>query len=215
MKLKAIDLLAICLSAVCLAGCSSGKEPDLRKRVEELEKENAALRKKIEQLSNELRPLRAKVDRLDQNQRLMEKTLVKAKEDLEARVTEIVQQRLGGGRFPRREPFIARVRFVERPYMGFDGQEMEPELAEQLELKAKTGVLVTNVREGSPAAIAGLKKNDVIQAFDGKEVKTFEDLKRLLAAKKPGQVVTMGVLRGDKHLTLKVKLGARRVPVQD
>jgi len=215
MKPRAIALVVGCLLAACLAGCSGGEDADLRKRVDELQKENAALRKKIEQLSNELRPLRAKVDRLDQNQRLMEKTLVKAKEDLEARVTEIVQQRLGGGRFPRHEPFVARVRFEERPYMGFDGQELEPELVEQLELKAKTGVLVTHVREGSPAAIAGLKKNDVIQEFDGKEVKTFEDLKRFLAAKKPGQVVSMGVLRGEKHLTLKVKLGARRVPVKD
>jgi len=107
------------------------------------------------------------------------------------------------------------VRFAERPYMGFDAQEIAPELVEQLELKAKAGVLVTNVREGSPAAVAGLRKNDVIQQFDGKEVKTFEDLKRLLAVKKPGQVVVLGVVRGEERLTLKVKLGKRRVPIED
>jgi len=215
VKSRSIGLLSLCCVVAVLFGCSGGENSELRERVATLEKENAALRKKVEQLSEELRPLRAKVDRLDQSQRLMEKTLVKAKEDLESRVGELVDQRLGSGRFPRREPFVARVRFAERPYMGFDGQEIEPELVEQLELKAKAGVLVTNVREGSPAAVAGLKKNDVIQQFDGKEVKTFEDLKRLLAVKKPGEVVTLGAVRGAERLTLKVKLGKRRVPIED
>lgn len=207
--------MAACSVAVCLAGCSGGDNPGLRGRVDELEKENQALRKKLKQLSDELRPLRAKVDRLDQNQRLMEKTLVKAKEDLEARVTDIVQQKLGSARFGRREPFVARVRFEERPYMGFDGQEIDPEVAKQLNVKAKAGVLVTEVREGSPAAVGGLKKNDVVQEFDGKEVKTFEDLKRLLAAKKAGEVVAVLVVREEQRLTLKIKLGVRRVRVED
>jgi len=115
---------------------------------------------------------------------------------------------------PRPRPVPApAVKVEERPYMGFDGQNVEPELAEQLKLKAKTGVLVTDVVEGAPAALAGLKKNDVIQGVDGAEIKARADLEKALAGKKPEQEVKVTVLRDDQKVRLEMKLGVKRVEV--
>lgn len=99
--------------------------------------------------------------------------------------------------------------------MGFDGQDIEPDVAKLLNLKAKAGVLVTDVREGSPTAIAGLAKNDVIVGLDDKEVKNFQDLKQALEDKKPNQVITVTVMRGDEKTEMKVTLGTRRVRVDE
>jgi S1-C subfamily serine protease len=154
------------------------------------------------------------VDDLDVQQQNLEKTVAKAEKDLQSRLTDMVQQEVGGARRPRfvRPPQV-RVQFEQRPFMGFDGQDIEPELAEQLKLKAKAGVLVTAVREGAPATAGGLEKNDVVQKLDGAEIKNFDDLKKGIAAKKPGDEVTVSVLRGEKAVDLKIKLGARQVPV--
>ena len=97
--------------------------------------------------------------------------------------------------------------------MGFDGQDLNAELAEQLKLKAKTGVLITDLREGAPAAQAGLKKNDLVQSLDDVEVKTRADLDRAMQGKKPHQNVTVGVLRDAETVKVTVQLGVRRVPV--
>jgi C-terminal processing protease CtpA/Prc len=205
---------------LALPGCSGGKEPELKEKIKQLEMENENLQKQIEKLKEDLRPLKDKVNDLDVGQRNIEKTVVKVKEDLEARVIDIVQQELGGrGRRADHRfvapPAVARPRMEERPYLGFDGQDIEEEVAKALNLKAKTGVLVTDVREGAPAAAAGIQKNDVLQRFADAEVKSFQDLKRLLKDRKPGEAVTVTVLRGDQNVDLKVTLGQRQERIEE
>jgi S1-C subfamily serine protease len=56
---------------------------------------------------------------------------------------------------------------------------------------AVSGVTVSNVVEGSPAAQAGLQGGDVITAIDGKATPTFADLHRYIQAHKPGQQITL------------------------
>lgn len=198
------------LALATLWGCS-GDSSGLSQRVKELEAENASLKQQVEKLSAELRPLQAKVDELDVGQRGLEKTLAQARKDLEARVTDMVQQEVHGRRTRFAPQPVPAARFEEKPYLGFDGQDIEPDVAKLLNLKTKTGVLVTDVREGSPAAIAGITKNDVIVAMGGEEIKTFQDLKKVLDGKKPEQVVDATVLRGDEKTEMKITLGTRRV----
>ncbi|MBM4038068.1 MAG: tetratricopeptide repeat protein [Planctomycetes bacterium] len=103
----------------------------------------------------------------------------------------------------------------EVPYLGFDGHDLDPGLAGLLQLKAKSGVLVTDVREGSPAALAGVVKKDVVVALDGAAVKSFQALKQALAAKKPADAATLTLQRGDEKVDVKVTLAARRVPEEE
>jgi S1-C subfamily serine protease len=70
------------------------------------------------------------------------------------------------------------------------------------------GVYVGKVTAGSPAAKAGLKAGDVIVAIDGKATPTSDDLGTVLAGDKPGQKVTLKVVRQSGARTqVEVTLG--------
>jgi hypothetical protein len=71
------------------------------------------------------------------------------------------------------------------------------------------GMRITGVRSGSPADAGGLKANDIIVAFDGTVVKDIYSYTDALNAHKPGDVVTIVVLRGTERVTLRVTLGKR------
>lgn len=73
-----------------------------------------------------------------------------------------------------------------------------------------TGVRFADVREGTPAAKAGLKAGDILVEFDGKKVQNLMDFTVLLRQKKPGDEVEVKVLRGGETLSVKVLLTARK-----
>jgi serine protease Do len=62
--------------------------------------------------------------------------------------------------------------------LGLELQELTPELAQRLGAKAGKGVVVTEVRPGSPAARAGLAEGDVIREVNRKPVEALEDIDR-------------------------------------
>jgi S1-C subfamily serine protease len=72
-----------------------------------------------------------------------------------------------------------------------------------------SGVRLTGVRAGSPADRAGLKAGDVIVEFDGKTVKDLHEYSDALNAKKPGDTVSIVVLREGARVTLTATLGRR------
>ena len=200
--------LAAFAIAVAIVGCSGGSNADLQARLDALEAENKALKEKVETLTNELRPIEKRVHELDQQNQHLEKTIVQVKDDLVSRLREMVQQERSG----RTRKFVrppARVPIKPKPYMGFDGQTLTAEVAEQLKVKAKAGVVVTAVRDGAPAKAAGILKDDVVVKIDGADIATKGALIAALGKMKPGQNLTVTVLRGDKTLKLKVTLGKR------
>ncbi len=96
---------------------------------------------------------------------------------------------------------------VVRGWLGVSIQEVTPELARSFGLKEKKGALVSSVFPGEPADRAGIKAGDVIIEFDGKEVKSYHDLPRMVASTPPGKKVDVKVIRNGKELTLHVVLG--------
>ena len=77
------------------------------------------------------------------------------------------------------------------------------------ELHAK-GCRITDAPADYPAAKAGVKVGDVITRFDGKPVKGFDGLVRLVAKKKPGDKVLLELLRGKKTIKVTVVMIARK-----
>jgi Peptidase family M28/PDZ domain len=71
------------------------------------------------------------------------------------------------------------------------------------------GLKLTGVRAGSPADLGGIKGGDVVVEFAGKPVKDLYQYSDALYAHKPGDEVTIVVLRDGQRLSLKVKLGRR------
>jgi hypothetical protein len=72
------------------------------------------------------------------------------------------------------------------------------------------GVRFADVRDGTPAAKAGLKAGDILIEFDGKEIGNLYDFTYALRAHKPGDLVLVTVLRGDQTIEAKVLLTERR-----
>jgi S1-C subfamily serine protease len=72
-----------------------------------------------------------------------------------------------------------------------------------------TGVMVREVTAGSPAAKAGLKSGDRVVKLGDEDVTDVERFLRAVAAKKPGDKLTLGVLRDGKEQKLTVTLGER------
>jgi type II secretory pathway component PulC len=97
-----------------------------------------------------------------------------------------------------------------RPWLGIQPEELSDELRSQLDIEEGVGLLVTDVREGSPALQAGLKKNDILLKIDGKPVKGEETLAKFMKSAKVGQEATLTVLRKGKEQTLKVTLTERK-----
>src|SRR6185312_11011493 len=113
---------------------------------------------------------------------------------------------------------------AEYAYIGVSSQALYPQLAEKLGLDTTFGGLLAEVVPGGPAEKAGLKGGDkevkfqagqystggdVILEVDGQDVVQPDDLARLVAARKPGETVTMTVLRDGQKKQVEVTLGKR------
>lgn len=73
-----------------------------------------------------------------------------------------------------------------------------------------SGVRFADVREGSPAAKAGLRGGDILVEFDGKPIQNLYDFTYALRGKKPGERVQVKVLREEKPVEAEVLLEQRR-----
>lgn len=72
------------------------------------------------------------------------------------------------------------------------------------------GVRFSDVRDGTPAAKAGLRAGDILIRFDGKEISNLYDFTYALQSHRPGDEVLVQVLRGDQTIEAKVLLTERR-----
>jgi S1-C subfamily serine protease len=70
--------------------------------------------------------------------------------------------------------------------------------------KAQTGAVVEDVRAGSAAEKAGIRKGDVITEFDGEKVRGVRHLTRLVTETPEGRTVTASVLREGKRVEVAV-----------
>jgi S1-C subfamily serine protease len=89
-----------------------------------------------------------------------------------------------------------------RAYLGIAGgsRPLPPRLARRL--GRGSGVEVVQVVEGSPAAAAGLRPEDLVVELDGSPVTDVGDIQRLMVVEKIGTATTMRVLRGGQELEL-------------
>jgi serine protease Do len=96
---------------------------------------------------------------------------------------------------------------VHRGQLGVGIQPMTPELAQQFGLNETRGVLVNTVAESGPAAKAGIRRGDVIVAFDGKPVTDGNTLRNQIAGTAPGAQVKLKIVRDKREQEIPVTLG--------
>jgi S1-C subfamily serine protease len=111
---------------------------------------------------------------------------------------------------------------VEHAFLGVSGISITKSMSENLNLPTDEGVLVQQTT--GPAKKAGVKGGDtqvsiggadivlggeVLAKIDGRQVRSMEDVIRIVDAKDPGDEVTLQLLRGRDERTVKVTLGTR------
>lgn len=87
------------------------------------------------------------------------------------------------------------------PWLGVAVAPLTPRVADKLGLAGKTGLLVRLVVADSPAAKAGLKRNDLITAVNGSPVTKPKELLDAVNAAGVGGSLTLGVLRDGTALS--------------
>jgi len=75
--------------------------------------------------------------------------------------------------------------------------------------QSEGGVLIADVREGGPAAAAGMLGGDIIVAMDGVRIDNIYDFTYALRTRRPGRKVAVSVLRGGEKLAFEAVLGKR------
>ncbi|MBK0382243.1 Do family serine endopeptidase [Pedobacter sp. SD-b] len=102
---------------------------------------------------------------------------------------------------------------VKRGYIGVTFQELNFDNAEQLGTKEIEGLYVNSTVEGGAAAIAGIKKGDIIKKLNDHEITSSASLQEKIGTMRPGDKVTLTVLRDGKmknfDLTLKGDAGMK------
>jgi len=111
---------------------------------------------------------------------------------------------------------------VDHAFIGITAKPVTAQIARLFRLPSRSGLLVATVQPGSGAAAAGLRAGtdtavvsgeswpiggDLIVSADGVRLTSVDQLRDLIAAKEPGQSLSLVVYRGTTKVTLGVELG--------
>ena len=95
---------------------------------------------------------------------------------------------------------------VSGPQLGVRLEEVDADAVARLKLKEEKGALITEVLDGSAAAKAGLKKDDVIVKFQGESILTAAQLVRLVRDVPAGRKVDVDILRAGAPIKVTATL---------
>lgn len=104
-----------------------------------------------------------------------------------------------------KDSIIATGKF-EKPYIGIYLGNLDADKVKALNLKSSNGVFIAGTVPNGPAAAAGITKNDIITAVDGKEVNSAGAFVGEIAAKKVGQSIKLTISRNGKTSEVSVTL---------
>jgi serine protease Do len=92
------------------------------------------------------------------------------------------------------------------PLLGIGAEDLNGQLGDYFGAPNGDGILVREVRSGTPAEKAGLKAGDVITKLDGQTVKSTRDLRTQLRQKMDQKSVTLSVLRKGSEISVPVEI---------
>jgi serine protease Do len=95
---------------------------------------------------------------------------------------------------------------VRRGWLGVSVQEMNSQLSRHFKLDRKKGVLVVRVAKKSPAALAGLKRSDIIVSIEGHEVTGKSDFRGRMASYTVDDKVRFSILRDGRSMEFAVRV---------
>ena len=96
--------------------------------------------------------------------------------------------------------------------LGLGLQEVMAEEVESMDLPGEYGAWVQGVGSDSPAAKAGLQKNDVIVSYNGQRVESARSLQRMVLETPAGRTVELRVIRDGRAVLVHPTLGEGKMP---
>src|SRR3990167_3391753 len=98
---------------------------------------------------------------------------------------------------------------VIRGWLGIEVQPLTPELAESFGLEGRPGIVVAAIYRNSPAERANLQPGDIILSIDGQPASDGRKSMNLVAQAKPGEEVSIAIVRNGQALELRTEIGLR------
>lgn len=108
---------------------------------------------------------------------------------------------------------------ISYPYLGIYYVIITPDLKQRYNLSADYGAWVGRDAEGratnqavlpdTPAAKAGIQKDDIILEFNGERPEQTNSLEKIMQKYNPGDAVILKILRAEKEITVEVILEER------
>jgi serine protease Do len=95
---------------------------------------------------------------------------------------------------------------MRTPLLGISAEDLSGQLGAYFGAPNNEGVLVREVKRGTPAEKAGLKAGDVITKVDDKPVKSLHDLRTELRDKTDQKTVNLGVLRKGSMISVPIEI---------
>ena len=104
---------------------------------------------------------------------------------------------------------------VSNPFLGVRGlRDLTPDIARQFELSVESGAIFAEVVPGGPADDAGMSSGDVIAALGSARISDSGDLLAALRDYRPGDNVTLTVVRGGRGNEESVEVELEELPQQ-
>jgi len=103
---------------------------------------------------------------------------------------------------------LANTGKVTRGFLGLFGEDLEMDAAKKLMLN-NGAVRITEVAEASPAYRCGLRKDDIITAVDGKSFESWNELRIIIARRKPGEVMQLSMIRNGANSLVNITVSER------
>ena len=95
---------------------------------------------------------------------------------------------------------------VQKGLLGVTGFGLNSSSADEFNIDITEGFYVNEVQSNMGAKKAGIKKGDVIISLDNIKIGKFADLSGYLSSKRPGDQISVGLLRNNKKINLNVIL---------
>jgi serine protease Do len=97
---------------------------------------------------------------------------------------------------------------VTRGFLGLETQDIDADIRGLLKLAPDSrGVRVIRAERATPAARAGLRKDDLITSVDGQAITSAVQFNRIIASKPPGAKVAIKIMRDGREYTLNAEIG--------
>jgi serine protease Do len=103
-------------------------------------------------------------------------------------------------------PDVANAFDMRTPLLGISAEDLSGQLAAYFGAPDGAGILVREVRSGTPAEKAGLQAGDVIIKMDGKQVRSLGELREQLRDKSDQRSVSLGILRKGSEMSVSVTI---------